>query len=129
MCVEMGASIKARAISHLEEVTDDGLDAMSASATAAVLLPTTAYTLRLRPPRARDMIDRNVIVALGSDFNPNAHCLAMVQHYNYLLLYCMVYNHQAVQAIVARLSVDMIYPRKPYNNNNGGKWLRQRETK
>lgn len=74
----MGAEVKAQAISHLEEVSDAGLTAMSEADVAAVLLPTTAYILRLRPPRARDMIDAGVIVALGSDFNPNAHCLAMV---------------------------------------------------
>ena len=86
LCLQMGAEIKARAISHLEELSDEGLTAMAESGTAAVLLPTTAYILRLKPPRARDMIDSGVVVALGSDFNPNAHCLAMVrpiaiQHY------------------------------------------------
>jgi len=74
----MGAAIKARAISHLEEVSDEGVAAMSDAGTVAVLLPTTAYMLRLKPPRARDMIESGVVVALGSDFNPNAHCLAMV---------------------------------------------------
>uniref|UniRef100_A0A1A8NA33 Probable imidazolonepropionase n=1 Tax=Nothobranchius rachovii TaxID=451742 RepID=A0A1A8NA33_9TELE len=28
-------------------------------------------------PRARDMLDAGVIVALGSDFNPNAYCCSM----------------------------------------------------
>jgi len=42
-----------------------------------VLLPTTAYVLRLEPPPARNMIDSGVAIALGSDFNPNAPCLSM----------------------------------------------------
>ncbi len=42
-----------------------------------VLLPTTAYALRIHPPPARKMIDAGVPVALGSDFNPNAHCMSM----------------------------------------------------
>jgi len=75
----MGAEIGARAISHLEEVSDDGLKAMSDAGTVAVLLPTTAYMLRLKGPPARRMIDNGVTVALGTDFNPNAHCLAMVR--------------------------------------------------
>lgn len=33
---------------------------------------------RLPQPRARDMLEAGVIVALGSDFNPNAYCLSMV---------------------------------------------------
>jgi len=82
----MGAEIGARAISHLEEVSDAGLKAMADAGTVAVLLPTTAYMLRLRPPPARQMIEAGVAVALGSDFNPNAHCLAMVKCIVYLFI-------------------------------------------
>ena len=74
----MGASIGAEAISHLEEISGDGVRAMATSGSVAVVLPTTAYILRLRSPPVRKMIEAGVIVALGSDFNPNAYCLAMV---------------------------------------------------
>ncbi|XP_069376118.1 probable imidazolonepropionase [Paralichthys olivaceus] len=74
---QLGAELRALAISHLEEVTDEGINAMAEAKTAAVLLPTTAYILRLPQPRARDMLDAGVIVALGSDFNPNAYCCSM----------------------------------------------------
>lgn len=49
----------------------------------AVILPTTAYLLRLKAPPVRSMIDRSVPIALGSDFNPNAYCLSMVSIYYY----------------------------------------------
>ncbi|XP_013881303.1 putative imidazolonepropionase [Austrofundulus limnaeus] len=74
---EMGAELGALAISHLEEITDAGIVAMAKAKTAAVLLPTTAYILRLPQPRTRDLLDSGVIVALGSDFNPNAYCCSM----------------------------------------------------
>ncbi|KAM6984732.1 putative imidazolonepropionase [Aplochiton taeniatus] len=74
---QLGAELGALAISHLEEVTDEGIAAMAKAKTAAVLLPTTAYILRLPQPRARDMLEAGVIVALGSDFNPNAYCCSM----------------------------------------------------
>ncbi|XP_051804046.1 probable imidazolonepropionase [Acanthochromis polyacanthus] len=74
---QLGAELGASAISHLEEATDEGIAAMAKAKTAAVLLPTTAYILRLPQPRARDMLDAGVIVALGSDFNPNAYCCSM----------------------------------------------------
>eukprot|EP00095_Tigriopus_kingsejongensis_P002005 maker-scaffold652_size119135-snap-gene-0.15 protein:Tk02005 transcript:maker-scaffold652_size119135-snap-gene-0.15-mRNA-1 annotation:"probable imidazolonepropionase" len=74
---EMGASINAEAISHLEEISHEGIQAMAQSGSVAVILPTTAYILRLKSPPVRKMIDEGVIVALGSDFNPNAHCLTM----------------------------------------------------
>ncbi|XP_021564522.1 probable imidazolonepropionase, partial [Carlito syrichta] len=41
------------------------------------LRPMGAAEPRLKPPRARKMLDEGVVVALGSDFNPNAHCLSM----------------------------------------------------
>jgi len=56
----LGAELGARAISHLEEVTDDGIVAMATAQVAAVLLPTTAYVLRLKIPPARKMIDKGV---------------------------------------------------------------------
>ena len=74
---ELGASLGARAISHLEEVSDNGIKAMAECDVTAVLLPTTAYILKLKPPPARQMIEQGVAVALGSDFNPNAFCYSM----------------------------------------------------
>ncbi|XP_074125751.1 putative imidazolonepropionase [Sminthopsis crassicaudata] len=74
---ELGAELGARAISHLEEISDAGIAAMATGKCSAVLLPTTAYMLRLNQPRARKMLDEGVIVALGSDFNPNAYCFSM----------------------------------------------------
>lgn len=75
----MGAEIGARAISHLECVSDDGIHAMAKSKTAAVILPHTGYILRIELPPVRKMIDAGVIVALGTDANPNAFSSAMVE--------------------------------------------------
>eukprot|EP00298_Acanthocystis_sp_HF-20_P021548 c27982_g1_i1.p1 GENE.c27982_g1_i1~~c27982_g1_i1.p1 ORF type:complete len:427 (-),score=216.85 c27982_g1_i1:314-1594(-) len=75
--VEMASEIGTTAISHLEEISEEGIDAMAKNSVIAVLLPTTAHILHLQPPPARKMIQRGVPVALGTDFNPNAHCLSM----------------------------------------------------
>ncbi|XP_064097376.1 probable imidazolonepropionase [Macrobrachium nipponense] len=74
---EMGASLGAEAMSHLEEISEEGIAAMAKAGSVGVLLPTTAYILRLTPPPARAMIEAGVPVALGTDFNPNAFCLSM----------------------------------------------------
>ena len=74
----MGAKLNATAMSHLEKVSDEGIRLMAEHASVATLLPTTAHLLRLNPPPARKLIEAGVPVALGSDFNPNAHCFAMV---------------------------------------------------
>ena len=108
----MGAELDARAMSHLELVSDAAIKAripqleqllpqlskkesngnthhdgkfvllgnpqsggslwnlggksMAAKKTAAVILPTTAYILKLVPPPVRQMIQENVVVALCS---------------------------------------------------------------
>lgn len=74
---ELAGELGAHAVSHLENISLAGIDAMAAADTVAVLLPTTAYILRLQHPPARQMIERGVAVALGSDFNPNAYCMSM----------------------------------------------------
>ncbi len=45
-------------MSHLEEASMSGIEAMAQSEVVAVLLPTTAYILRLKPPQARKMIEK-----------------------------------------------------------------------
>jgi imidazolonepropionase len=74
----MGAEIGAKAISHLECISDEGIRAMAHAKTAAVILPHTGYVLRIKLPPVRQMIDAGVIVALGTDANPNAFSSAMV---------------------------------------------------
>lgn len=61
----------------MERVSPEGIAALAKRPTIAVLLPTTAYILRLEHPPARKLIEGGVPVALGSDFNPNAHCMSM----------------------------------------------------
>jgi len=85
-------------VSHLEHVSDAGIKAMSIKPSFAVLLPTTAYVLRIAVPPARKLIDGGVPVALGSDFNPNAHCLSMPHVMN---LACVLMRMTMNEALVA----------------------------
>lgn len=71
--------MNAKAVSHLEEISESEIELMSKSETVGVLLPTTAMIMQLPRPPARKMLDSGCIVALGSDFNPNAYCYAMVR--------------------------------------------------
>ena len=43
---QLGAELNAHAISHLEEISDEGITSMSKSKSAAVILPATAYILK-----------------------------------------------------------------------------------
>ncbi|KAI1732515.1 amidohydrolase family domain-containing protein [Ditylenchus destructor] len=95
---ELAAEIKGAAVSHLEEISEQGIHDLSKSGTVAVLLPTTAYVLRLKPPPARKMIDAGVCVALGSDFNPNAYCYSMPMVMNFA---CVLFKMSMSEALVA----------------------------
>ncbi len=68
LAAEMGA-ISAE---HLLAAGDQGIAALAASGTVAVLLPATAWSLRKPFARARFMIDHGVPVALSTDCNPGS---------------------------------------------------------
>lgn len=83
---QIGAGLNARAMSHLEKISDEGIAAMAKSGSVAVMLPNTAYILRLVPPPVRKMVEAGVPIALGTDFNPNAFCLSMVSSFCSIML-------------------------------------------
>ncbi|KAF2352248.1 Imidazolonepropionase [Trinorchestia longiramus] len=95
---KMAGELKAEAVSHCEEVSTEGVEALASGGTVAVLLPTTQLLLGLKAPPAREMIDKGVIVALGSDFNPNAHCLSMS---TVLHLACVLLRMSPAEALTA----------------------------
>ena len=59
--LQLAAEVGAHAVSHLEEVSVGGIEAMAQAGVVAVLLPTTAYILKLQPPPARRMIEKGII--------------------------------------------------------------------
>ena len=95
---ELAGELKALAVSHLERVSEEGMKSMAIRPTFAVLLPTTAYILRLEPPPARALIEHQVPVALGSDFNPNAFCISMPLVMN---MACVILKLSLNEALVA----------------------------
>ncbi|GFU55985.1 probable imidazolonepropionase [Trichonephila clavipes] len=95
---EMGAELKAKAISHLEAISQAGIMAMAQSGTVAVVLPTTAYMLKLHPPPVKKMIEANVPIALGTDFNPNAFCYSMGIVMHLACVLCGMTMSQALNA-------------------------------
>ena len=75
----MAVKLNSKAVSHLEETSDNEIELMSKSETVGIMLPTTAIIMQLKRPPVRKMLDAGCIVALGSDFNPNAFCFSMVR--------------------------------------------------
>ena len=82
--VNLGASslaieLHASSADHLLNISEAEMSLMAGSDTVAVLLPGTSFFLNLQEhAAARDMIDRGVSVAIGSDYNPGScHIFSM----------------------------------------------------
>ncbi|MBN8613188.1 MAG: imidazolonepropionase [Deltaproteobacteria bacterium] len=67
---ELLAELGGLSCDHLEVVSDEGLRAMAAAGTRAVLLPVAWRTLKQRPPDAARMRAHGVAIAVGTDANP-----------------------------------------------------------
>lgn len=66
--VELGAL----SVDHLEEITDDDLEALKGSGTMPTILPSCSHFLSIPFGDARRLISAGLPVALASDFNPGS---------------------------------------------------------
>ncbi|MGB1269831.1 MAG: imidazolonepropionase [Flavobacteriaceae bacterium] len=70
--IQKGIAHNALTVDHLEIVTSDDLDALKASETMAVALPSCSYFLSIPYTPARDIIDNGLALALATDYNPGS---------------------------------------------------------
>jgi imidazolonepropionase len=69
----LAGELKARSADHLLTIDIEGIDAMFEGNVSAVLLPGTAYQMRSKNiPPVRSMIDKGLVIAVASDFNPGS---------------------------------------------------------
>lgn len=68
----LGAELGAVSADHLLAISDQDAAALAQSATAATLLPCTAFCLGKPYAPARELIDRGCGVALATDYNPGS---------------------------------------------------------
>jgi imidazolonepropionase len=70
---QMAAEEGAISAEHLIAITEEGIEKMASSSTAAILLPGVSFFL-MHPKKApaRRMIEHGAIVALATDFNPGS---------------------------------------------------------
>ena len=69
----LAAELGAATADHLEHTSSAGIDALAASNTIPVLLPSSVFGLRLtKYPDARQMIDKGLPVVVATDFNPGS---------------------------------------------------------
>ncbi|MFM7510733.1 MAG: imidazolonepropionase [Bacteroidota bacterium] len=70
--VQVGVSLGAISVDHLESMDEAAMKALSSSSTIGTLLPNASYFLRMQDAPARKLIDNGSIIALASDFNPGS---------------------------------------------------------
>ncbi len=68
----LAAEVGAASADHLERIDDDGIAAMKAAGTVAVLLPACSFFLGVEQAPARRLIDAGLPVALATDLNPGS---------------------------------------------------------
>jgi len=69
---EAAAELGATALDHLEHVSSEGIAAMAAAGTVAVLLPGAQLYLRDSPPPVNALREAGVPMAVGTDLNPGS---------------------------------------------------------
>ena len=67
---ELGVSLGAVSVDHLLATSLEGIKALGKSNTLACLLPGTSFFLQKPFAKARLMLENNVAIAIGGDYNP-----------------------------------------------------------
>jgi len=69
---ELAAEVGAVSADHLLQASNEGIDQMAEKNVVATVLPGTAFSLKEKYARAREMIDRGSILSLATDLNPGS---------------------------------------------------------
>lgn len=101
---QMGATVLAAEVAaisadHLETINDAGIAAMKSSGTVAVLLPGCSFFLGVNQAPARRLLEADLPVALGTDYNPGS---SMVESLPLVLTIACTQAHMTpTEALVA----------------------------
>lgn len=70
--VELGVKLGASSVCHLEFTDESHYKLLGESETIATMLPGSTFFLKMNYPNVREMIDKNVAVALATNYNPGS---------------------------------------------------------
>ena len=70
--IQAGIKNKALSVDHLEVMTEQDIEAISNSQTMATLLPSCSFFLSIPFAPAKELIAKNLPIALASDYNPGS---------------------------------------------------------
>ncbi len=69
---ELAGKVGCISAEHLIQSSDNGIEAMAKKSVIGVLLPATSFYLDKDYARAREMVKRNMAIAIATDFNPGS---------------------------------------------------------
>lgn len=70
--VDVGIQHNAITVDHLENIGNDGIQALINSSTIPTLLPSCSFYLNMKFPPARQLIEAGLPVSIASDYNPGS---------------------------------------------------------
>jgi len=95
--VQAAVNVNAVSADHLEFLEEEELNALASSNVIPTLLPGAQFFLQLPAPPARKMIDKNLCVAVASDFNPGSSPTGNMQLM--MSLCCILYKMTPEEAL------------------------------
>lgn len=69
---ELAGKLNCISAEHLIQSSDKGIEKMSEAGTIGVLLPATSFYLNKPFARAKKMVEKNMAIAIATDFNPGS---------------------------------------------------------
>jgi len=99
----LAAELNALSADHLLCIPEKGIDDLAKSETIAMLLPGTAWFLKMNFAPARKMIDRNIPVCVASDFNPGS---CTIDQFSQLFLLSTLYMNLTPEELLSAITIN-----------------------
>ena len=96
---EAAAALGARSADHLNHVSDVGVAALGEGRTAAVLLPSSTFTLRAAPAPVAALRDAGAALAIATDLNPGTSPVSSMPET--IAMACSLYGMTPLEALTA----------------------------
>jgi imidazolonepropionase len=96
---EAAAALGARSADHLNHLSDAGVAALGEGRTAAVLLPTSTFTLRAAPAPVAALRDAGAALAIATDLNPGTSPVCSMPET--IAMACSLYGMTPLEALTA----------------------------
>ena len=96
---EAAAALEARSADHLNHLSDAGVAALGEGSTAAVLLPSSTFTLRAAPAPVAALRDAGAALAIATDLNPGTSPVCSMPET--IAMACSLYGMTPLEALTA----------------------------